>query len=737
MAACLFSSGVIAVSATNSERFKNELLRQFIEEKISQIARSLQDETLDWSIWNATYQHVLGRNPTYYADEYTQYSFARTAFVAAFNAKGDMISSGTWNSEQRRVRPLTERERQAVLSEIPRGNPLDAATVLASFRNRPFLFSLQPVRRTQDSPQAVGRMLFARPLDTDDVNFKASTTLNRALGVIRESYGSPPTRGDLRPWPMGPVQIDVPLQRWQGARPMRLLIERTPRERWAAAMAIAGLLGGSALFGLITMVRGGIQQRRLRLFRLEGDRRRLQINRDLERQRDHDPLTGLLSESGLIKAVQRQAQRFPDFRQAMVFLDLDHFSLVNNGLGREQADRVLQAFGRRLAGSIHSSGVAARVGADEFACCLMGTSEIALRSEISALSQQLNDGPIPIDDQTVHVSVSVGAALVEDANAAGALHEASIACSVVKVAGGHGHQLFGDAQATTSSYLTIQQRNQELVNAIREQRIDLFAQNAWLLSEGERLPSVYVELLCRIKDADSSEHYWHEHLIQAAQFCGSLPLLDQAVLERACRDLQTLMQRQPSRHGALVYAINMTADSLFLQNFRQSLERLVELHDLDPSRICLEITEQAALRNPGEAISALKKLRRHGFKVALDDFGTGMTSLGYLRDLPLDYVKIDKSFIHKLQHDAASRLIVQFVVELSKEIGFQTIAEGVEDRELLQQVQQLGITIAQGYLITHPRPLLTPIDQWRFDQSGAEQLSGTQPVSAPPAQSGR
>jgi EAL domain-containing protein (putative c-di-GMP-specific phosphodiesterase class I) len=108
-----------------------------------------------------------------------------------------------------------------------------------------------------------------------------------------------------------------------------------------------------------------------------------------------------------------------------------------------------------------------------------------------------------------------------------------------------------------------------------------------------------------------------------------------------------------------------------------------------------------------------------------------MTSLGYLRDLPLDYVKIDKSFIRKLPHDAASQLIVQFIVELSKEIGFQTIAEGVEDLELLHQVQTLGITIAQGYLIKRPASLVAPSDQWCFDMAGEQQLACPPKETAP------
>jgi len=711
---------VVVATAINSERFKNELLKQFINEKISQIARNLEAETLDWAVWDATVDHVTGRNSSYYVDEYNQYSFARTPFVAAFDAKGQLISSTTWDFKTNKVAPLDAQELASIQAQIPSGHPLKEQTFLASFRNRPFLFSLQAIRTTDDKAKPVGRLLFTRPLDTDDVTFRASTTLNRALGVTSEAYGqTTPSNG----WSLATLQIRMPLTPWQGTKPMPLTIERTARERLNAAGALAIVIGTGGLFYLVTVGRNALQQRRLRLLERKSQRRQQAVNRELERERDRDELTGLLSEFGLIKAAARQARQFPDFQQAIVLLDLDHFSLVNNGLGRTQANRVLQAFANRVQEHLHSSAALARVGADEFACCLMSTSEVGLRSEISALSQHLNDSQIAFDDVSVNLSVSIGASLVENADVPRALHEASITCSVVKVAGGRGHQLFGDAQASTSSYLTIQQSNQELVSAIREQRVDLYAQSAWLLTQGDRLPAVYVELLCRLRDAASGLHYWSEDLIQAAQFCGSLNLLDESVLRIACRDLQALIQSGLIKDNALVFAINTTADSLFLPSFLQTLERLVEAHDLDPSMLCLEITEQTALRNPAEAINTLKKLRRRGFRIALDDFGTGMTSLGYLRDLPLDYVKIDKSFIRKLDHDTASRLIVQFVVELGKEIGFQTIAEGVEEVSLLRHVQQLGITIAQGYLINRPSPLLAAKDEWCFDRSGEHQLS--------------
>jgi len=150
----------------------------------------------------------------------------------------------------------------------------------------------------------------------------------------------------------------------------------------------------------------------------------------------------------------------------------------------------------------------------------------------------------------------------------------------------------------------------------------------------------------------------------------------------------------------------------------EQLLQLLNHHALPAQHLCLEITEQVALRNPVQAERTMERLRCLGVSFAMDAFRTGMTSLGYLRDLPLDYVKIDKRFIWTLQEESASRLIVQFVVELGKEIGFQTVAEGVEDMALLLELQQLGISTAQGYLTTRPRPFLSNDGPWVFADAG-------------------
>jgi diguanylate cyclase (GGDEF)-like protein len=721
----LISSGVILTSALNGERFKDDLLRQFVEEKINQIARNLEAETLDWAVWNETHDHLLNRNPSYYKDQYNQYSFARTPFVVSLNRQGGVHSSTTWDFNQGQPAPLSSAQERAVQLQIPSRTPLQASTFLGRFEGRPFLFSAQPVRSTDSSAVPSGRLLFVRPLDTEDVSFKDSETLNRALGVTREFYGKTPER-QLNP--LAPVHVTVPLKRWQANTPMQLVIERQPRERLQALHTIAGLiLAAGGLLALVTL-RSYAQGRRFRLLELRNQRTRLQTSRDLEKRRNHDELTGLLSESGLLQAMACQANRFPGFLQAVVHIDLDHFSVINNGLGKGKGDQVLVTFASRLQETIHPSGAIARIGGDTFGCSLVGTSDSALRTEVSSLSQHLNNLKIDLDSQLLNITVSIGASMIQEENLARAMHEASVACSVVKVDGGHGYQFYGDTKGSTSSYLAIQQANQELIAAIHDKRLELHAQHAWQLNQSQDLPATYVELLCRIRHPDTGKPYWRENIIEAAHLCGSLPLFDQTIIELACSNLSELIKRSdgPSNHPELIYAINITPDTLIAPSFVQTLDHLMDSHGLDPRIICLEITEQAALRNPGEAMRAMRKLRQLGFRMALDDFGTGMTSLGYLRDLPLDYVKIDKSFIRKSTKDRASNLVVQFVVELSQEIGFQTIAEGVEDMEQLLELQAAGISIAQGCVITRPRAFLCNSKDWIFAQSRAETLAKQQ-----------
>ena len=738
-ATSLLGSAAVVAAAIQTERFKNDLLASFATEKIAQIASDLTAEANDWAVWDETHRYLQGRNPGYFQRHYNSYSFARSPFVAAFNQQGRLVASARFDARQQRVVPLEPSAERQLSALMPGGNPLSPLTFLARFEGRPYLMSAQPVRASSSAAGSApagsassGRLLFVRPLSTGERSGSAPDTagsLQRALGIVAEHYRSPSEGAAPRSarHPLAPLQIQVPHPTWQGKAPLQQVIVRIPSERIAALQGIGGLLVGGLVLVVGLGAHSSLRHRTNRYQSLRSEQARRRLDRDLAHRRSHDELTGLANEVGLVQAMAEQRSQYPTFVQAVLVLDIDHFAVVNSGLGRTGGDGVLRAFGQHLQAVSHPSARVARLAADQFACGLVSTGDAAMRSEVAALTQALNNFAPQIEGHTVNITVSVGACLIGDDDLAQALHQASIACSLVKLAGGRGHQFFGDERASTLSYLEMQRMNEALVAAIKDNRIALHGQHAWQLNQGPHLPAVYVELLARICDPIDGSPFWSEPMIEAARFCGSLTLLDEHILALAFRQIAAVQQDPAlaARASQLVFAINITADTLLGPDLPARLAALLEQHPLNPGCICLELTEQAALRDPSAAIVRMHQLRRMGLKLSLDDFGTGTTSLGYLRDLPLDYVKIDKRFIWTLQEESTSRLIVQFVVELSKQIGFQTVAEGVEELPLLRALQELGVSIAQGYITTRPRPFLEREPHWVFADAGDALLAGT------------
>ena len=276
--------------------------------------------------------------------------------------------------------------------------------------------------------------------------------------------------------------------------------------------------------------------------------------------------------------------------------------------------------------------------------------------------------------------------------------------------------------------MAIQTHNQELISSLNEKHIVLFGQVGWKLSDS-RLPPVYMEFLARMHDPSGNAYRWSEALVEAATICGSMPLLDRHVLELSFSSIQRLLEHhgdQPTL-SEMVYAINLTPETLLADDFVATVERLLEQQTLDPRRLCFEITEQAAVRNFELLRSVMRRIRNMGIRFSLDDFGTGMTSLSYLQDLPLDYVKIDKSIIWRLKGGTASRITVEFIVKLGKDLGFEVIAEGIENIHLLHYARDLGVGIAQGHVTAIPFLFdpLTPSE--RCTRPGRELLSESQP----------
>lgn len=719
-------SGVIlAVQAEEAERQRNDLIQRTARQQLDVLAENLAIETRDWAHWDPTHRHVLGLLRDYYGNgNYNRDTFRRTPYVLVLDRRGQPVSTAHWHDGRHRIEPLPREDQRSILQSLPQPRQLVPRTFLAMVRGQPCLISAQPIHASNGAPPPVGRLLFARPLGSQDGHLA-----RHALAL--QDYRIEPLRR-LASAPLGPIALAVRAPRWDGVQPMQISVRRPATERRHALRSFAALLLINGLLVGAVAGRATSQHRRLRYQACRQKREERWLRRALHRRENLDALTGLLNRTGLLAALERQRRETPQLAQALLQIDIRRFALINTSSGRSFGDRVLVALAQWLQRRLPPPAILARTGGDEFTCALLGGSSPTLRAAITALSQELQQLDLEVDGQILHLSVSAGARLLAELSPMAALQEAGVALDLARRSGRHPCRFYGDEPTAMRSTVAIQQLNQELITALREERVVLFSQAAWRIQDS-RLPAVYLELLARLRHPTRDGHHWSEQLVQAATQCGSMPLLDAHVLDLGCRSLAQLLAHRPgdSPVGDLVYAFNVTPDTLLEDGFVASVQRRLDQDHLEGARLCFEITEQAAAQDPEAVGRVMRQLRQLGLRLSLDDFGAGMTALSHLRDLPLDYVKIDKSFVAGLKDNPLSRLTVEFVVRMGREQGFQTIAEGVEDLAVLYLLRDLGVDIAQGYATARPS-LFNPLADDSFARCGGERL-GSGPGSWPPA----
>ncbi|MEB3319460.1 MAG: bifunctional diguanylate cyclase/phosphodiesterase [Cyanobium sp.] len=724
VAASTLASGlVLVVSALQSEKERHELIQRIAKDQIQLLATDHELETRDWASWDATYRHVSGQLPDYYDnDNYTETTLTRIPIVMVLDRQGQLFSSAHWNASRQRIEPLPTSTTRSLLQRIPERGRLVARTFIAMVEDRPHLISLQPIQALHGGQRPAGRLLFARSLEGP------GNSIPRQALALQEYHFEPVRR--LESGVLGPLAFAVRISRWDGLQPMQITVRRAASERLSARRSLVLLLGLDAALLAGLLLQSYRRQRSLRMQRALQMREQRRLARALERSEFHDPLTGLLNGPGLEASLERERSQNPGQTWVLMRIDLRHFALINNSFGREFGDRVLIALARWLEQALAPASLIARSEGDGFSLGLVAAHPRSLRPRIERLTGQLQSLDLTVDGRSLRLSVSAGACLLQPGARSGeALQNASLACDLAKRSGRPHCQFHGEATPATEHLAAIQRLNQELITALRQRRIALFAQPAWHLCDPD-LPAVYLEFLCRIHDpsADRQPYRWSEALVEAATHCGTMPQLDSQVLALSLASVRQLLERHPDHPiiAAMVFAINLTADTLLADDIVPRVAGLLQHEGLDASRICFEITEQAAVRNLAVVKATMQSLRELGIRFALDDFGAGMTSLSHLHDLPLDYVKIDKSFIRRICDDPSSRLTVEFVVQLGRNLGFEVIAEGVEDPSLLLTLRALGVTIAQGWVTAIPALFDPAAADPDFARGGSELLAARQ-----------
>ena len=418
----------------------------------------------------------------------------------------------------------------------------------------------------------------------------------------------------------------------------------------------------------------------------------------------YDPLTLLPNRRLLMDRLQQAvaASARTNRKGALLFVDLDNFKMLNDTLGHEKGDLLLQEIARRLAGCVREADTVGRLGGDEFVVMLDDLSEVPEEAAAQAKTVgkkilAMVGQPFLLAGHECLITASIGITLFGDhrEDVGGLLKQADIAMYQAKAAGGDTARFFAPAlQAAINARASLEE---ELRTAIHQGQFLLYYQ-----PQVDRGTVIGAEALVRWKHPRRSILAPAEFITLSEETGLIIPLGDW-VLETACRQLVAWADREET--ARLTIAVNISARQLRQPEFVDKVLAALERTGANPSNLELELTESMLVENIEEVIEKMTELKLRGLKFSLDDFGTGYSSLSYLRRLPLDRLKIDRAFVRDLLEDTCGGAIAQAIVSLSCAMGLPVLAEGVESEEQRVFLAELGCHLYQGYLFSRPVPM--------------------------------
>ena len=413
----------------------------------------------------------------------------------------------------------------------------------------------------------------------------------------------------------------------------------------------------------------------------------------------HDPLTGLPNRTLLLDRATHWLERSERSVKtaAVLFVDLDHFKVVNDALGHELGDQLLRSVARRLRGALRPSDTVARVGGDEF---VVFAESIGSEQEALTVAKRLAatlDDPFELGGHNHRVTASIGIAVWErGATAEVMMRNADAAMYRAKERGRARFELFDAGMRQWSeSWLTMEA---ELTRAMDENELYNLYQPIVDPADGG---VVGFEALVRWQHPERGVVPPMD-FIPVAEQIGLIVPLGHAVLREACEEAA----RWPDRADGtpLRISVNLSPRQLSDPGLVDSVNAVLVVTGLAPDRLSLEITESAFTDDPARALDVLKRLKELGVRLELDDFGTGYSSLTYVRMFPIDALKIDRSFVQGVCRSQEDAAIVAAVISMGRALGVNVVAEGVESQDQATALQALGCTLAQGFLFSRPVP---------------------------------
>ncbi len=413
----------------------------------------------------------------------------------------------------------------------------------------------------------------------------------------------------------------------------------------------------------------------------------------------HDQLTGLPNRGLFMYKLNRLIERSrtrEDYMFAILLIDMDRFKVISDSLGHQVGDQLLAAIARRLEGAMRPGDLAARMGSDEFAVILDNLKQLADATHYAGKIQSELSAPFEIEGQEVFITASIGIALnlSNEEKPEDFLRNADTALNRAKEQGSGGLELFDIGMLTQA--VEMMQLETDLRRALSRNEFSIHYQ-----------PIISVDNW-RIAGFEALLRWQHPQLgfipplqfIPVAEETGSIIQIGQWVLGEACRQLREWQDDFPTE-PPLTMSVNLSGKQFAQPDLIERIEQILTESGLEARSLKIEITESTIIENLEAATATLKRLKELGIKVSLDDFGTGYSSLSYLHRFPVDTLKIDRSFVTRMNLPKNSE-IIRTIVSLASNLGMDVIAEGVETGEQVIQLSGMNCEYVQGFLISRP-----------------------------------
>jgi diguanylate cyclase (GGDEF)-like protein/PAS domain S-box-containing protein len=434
------------------------------------------------------------------------------------------------------------------------------------------------------------------------------------------------------------------------------------------------------------------------------------LTRQMTYQASHDALTGLVNRREFERRLQEalDSAQTGDAGHALCYLDLDHFKVVNDTCGHTAGDNMLREIASLIKDTVRDSDTVGRIGGDEFALLLAGCPLEKARQIADNVVRSVNDYRFVWKDKIFNVGVSIG--LVEIGRDSGTIEDimnsADSACYVAKKQGGLHVHVYSAREEANARHSGEIQWLLKLQGALRDNKFELYYQPIVHARAGG-LSGPALEVFVRLAGEGGQPAEPPAEFIRAAERYRLMPHVDRWVVQAVLSALgRGGLKLPPGRSVAINIAGQTLGDAEFL-------EFVVDCFDhtgANPGDICFEVTEASVVANLDHAQRFLGVLHGMGCEFALDNFGRGLSSFSTLKTLPMDYLKIDGSFIKNLAGDAVNQAMVAAMIELSRSLNFRVVAEHVEDQWALDTVTGMGIDFVQGFMVGRPQPLsMTPV----------------------------